>query len=88
MKQNPLNISFRRALTGDKLTSWHNLVAKVSLQQLSQWRDSFTWDLHRHGCFTIQSMYQYLMNQCAPFTNKFIWNLRIPLKTEIFLWYL
>ena len=53
MNKNPLNISFRRALTGDKLTSWHNLVAKISLQQLSQGRDSFTWDLHRHGCFIV-----------------------------------
>jgi hypothetical protein len=46
MNQNPLNLSFRRALTWDKLTSWHNLVAKVSLQHLSQGRDGFTWDLH------------------------------------------
>jgi hypothetical protein len=53
MNQNPLNISFRRALTGDKLISWHNLVAKVSLQQLSQGRDNFTWDLHQLGCFTV-----------------------------------
>jgi hypothetical protein len=27
MNQNPLNISFRRAVAGDKLTSWHNLIA-------------------------------------------------------------
>jgi hypothetical protein len=33
-------------------------------------------------------MYQYLMNQGTPFTNKFIWNLRIPLKIKIFLWYI
>jgi hypothetical protein len=62
------------------------LVANLFLQQLSQGRDSFTWDLHRHGCFT--SLYQYLMHQGTPFTNKFIWNLRIPLRIKIFLWYL
>jgi hypothetical protein len=83
-----MNLSFRRALIGDKLTSWHNLVEKVSLLHLSQGRDSFTWDLHRHVCFTVQSKYQYLMNQGTPFTNKFIWNLRIHLKIKIFLWYL
>jgi hypothetical protein len=33
-------------------------------------------------------MYQYLLKQGTPFTNKFIWNLRIPLKIKFFLWYL
>jgi hypothetical protein len=30
-----LNISFRRALAGDKLVAWYNLVAKVSILNLS-----------------------------------------------------
>jgi len=69
MNQVPLNISFRKALVGDKMTSWNKLVAKITNTQLSNGRDIFTWDLHNDGHFSVQSMYQYLMN---PFTNKFI----------------
>jgi len=33
-------------------------------------------------------MYQYLINHNTPFSNKFIWKLKIPLRIKIFLWYL
>jgi hypothetical protein len=46
MSQRTLNISFRRALVGDKLIARYNLVAKISYHQLSQGRDIFTEDLH------------------------------------------
>jgi len=88
MNRAPLNISFKRTLVEDKMTAWNNLVAKISAYQLSDGRDIFTWDLHRHGNFTVRSMYQYLMNQETPFVNKFLWNLKIPLKIKNFLWYL
>ena len=88
MNQVPLKISFRRALVGDKMTAWNNLVAKISAYQLSDGRGIFTWDLHRYGNFTVQSMYQYLVNQDTPFVNKFLWKLKIPLKIKNFLWYL
>ncbi|WVZ94235.1 hypothetical protein U9M48_040149, partial [Paspalum notatum var. saurae] len=45
MNHRPLNISFLRALVGDKQTAWNNLVAKVCNIQLSNERDIFTWDL-------------------------------------------
>ena len=87
MNHRPLNISFRRVLVGDKQTTWNNLVAIVSNIQLSNERHTFTWDLHRHGVFSVRSMYQYLMNLDTPFSNKFIWKLKLPLKIRIFLWY-
>jgi hypothetical protein len=62
MNQMPLNISFRRALIGDKLIAWYNLVAKIANHRLSQGRDIFTWDLHRHGQFSVSSMYEYIIN--------------------------
>ena len=84
--QTPLNVSFWRALVGDKLIAWHNLVAKISGQQLSNGRDTFTWYLHRHGHSTVRSMYEFLINQGTPFQNKFIWKLKILLKIKIFIW--
>jgi hypothetical protein len=41
MNQTPWNISFRRALVGDKLTAWHNLVAKITSYHVSDGRDTF-----------------------------------------------
>nr|TKW03104.1 hypothetical protein SEVIR_7G001100v2 [Setaria viridis] len=64
---------FRRALVGDKITAWHNLVAKIASYQLYHGRDNFTWDLHRHDNFSD-----------TLFINKFIWKLKIPLKIKIF----
>jgi hypothetical protein len=57
-----MNIFFKRALVGDKLTAWHNIVAKTASCHLSDGRDNFTWGLHRHGNFIVSSMYQYLIN--------------------------
>ena len=85
MNQVPLNISFRKALVGDKMTSWNKLVAKITNTQLSNGRDIFTWDLHNDGHFSVQSMYQNSMNEGSPLTNKFIWKLKLPLKIKIVL---
>ena len=41
MNQMPLNISFRRALVGDKITALNNLIAKISAYQLLNGRDIF-----------------------------------------------
>ncbi|WVZ96532.1 hypothetical protein U9M48_042161 [Paspalum notatum var. saurae] len=86
--QMPINITFRRSLVGDKLIAWHNLLAKIANVQLSNGRDAFTWELHRHGHFSVRSMYHFLMDQGTPFRSNFIWKLKIPLKIKIFLWYL
>jgi len=71
MNRAPLNISFKRTLVEDKMTAWNNLVAKISAYQLSDGRDIFTWDLHRHDNFTVQSMYQYMVNQETPLLINF-----------------
>jgi hypothetical protein len=87
LNHTPLNISFRRALVRDKLVAWYNLVAKVSHIQLIIENDVFTWNLHKHGQFSVRSMYQFLMNHDFLFSNKFIAKLKIPLKINVFLWY-
>ncbi|WVZ91461.1 hypothetical protein U9M48_037629, partial [Paspalum notatum var. saurae] len=84
----PINITFRRSLVGDKLIVWHNLLAKIANVQLSNRRDAFTRGLHRHGHFSVRSMYHFLMDQGTPFRSNFIWKLKISLKIKIFLWYL
>ncbi|WVZ51657.1 hypothetical protein U9M48_002779 [Paspalum notatum var. saurae] len=82
----PLNISFRRALVGDNLLKWNDLVAKVAFVQLDNYNDSIHWTLSKHGFFSVQSMYKFFVNQMALPLNKSLWKLRLPLKIKILNW--
>ncbi|WVZ63094.1 LOW QUALITY PROTEIN: hypothetical protein U9M48_012759 [Paspalum notatum var. saurae] len=84
----PLNISFRRALVGEKLQKWEELVTKIALVQLDDQPDSLKWNVSKQGQFTVNSMYEHLMNQIALPLNKHLWKLKLPLKIKIFLWFL
>jgi hypothetical protein len=41
----PINLSFGRALVGDKFIKWNELFAKVALVQLDDQHDSIKWSL-------------------------------------------
>ena len=49
----PSNVSFPRALVGQNLTLWYNLVASILHVQLSADRDIFKWSLTNFGQFSI-----------------------------------
>jgi hypothetical protein len=84
----PLDMSFRRYLTGNNLVLWKTLVRRIVLVQLTDAEDVFRWNLHQSGQFTIHSMYLALINNGFVDTNKRMWKVRIPLKIKIFMWYL
>ena len=85
---NQLNINFRRALIGNNLRAWHNLVATVMNVNLVNRPDSFRWALHQNGLFSVRSMYRALMvTQALPYSLH-IWKIKISLKIKIFMWYL
>ena len=46
---NPLNVSFRRVLVGDKLTEWYNLVASLLHININEGMDLFIWNLPKMG---------------------------------------
>ncbi|WVZ70175.1 hypothetical protein U9M48_018861 [Paspalum notatum var. saurae] len=83
----PFNISFRRALTGNKLTEWHNLVFHLANVSLTEGNDMFRWNLHSNGCFTVQSIYKHLINNNTRVSQD-VWRTRLPLKIKIFMWYI
>ena len=58
----PLNVSFRRALVGNKLLEWQSLVARVAFINLNEGQNIFIWNLNNNGLFSITSMYKYLVN--------------------------
>ena len=57
-----LNMSFRRALVGAKLTEWHSLVASIVHVMLNNMPDRFVWGLHKNGSFSVNSMYKFLVS--------------------------
>ena len=58
----PMNMSFRRALTGNKWEMWSHLVLRLLDITLTDVPDSFHWKLTNNGVFTVKSMYEDLMN--------------------------
>ncbi|WVZ96321.1 hypothetical protein U9M48_041976 [Paspalum notatum var. saurae] len=86
-RSSPLNISFRRALVGNKLQEWHNLVANLMFVNLEEGNDTFVWGLNKSDSFSVKSMYNSLINNGIVVSQE-IWHLRIPLKITIFLWFL
>jgi len=54
----PLNVSFRRCLVNENLTSWYDLVSKVVLVNLTNGKDGFRWKLSKNGMFIVRSMYR------------------------------
>jgi hypothetical protein len=84
----PLNVTFRRALTGVNLESWYKLVACVLNTSLTGDRDIFIWNLHKSGVFSTRSFYRVLICDGLVPRKCPIWKIKIPLKIKIFLWYI
>jgi hypothetical protein len=84
----PLNIVFRRVLSGNKWNDWLHLCQRLMMVQLSDNPDKFVWKLTTSHVFTVKSMYLDLMNGHTRFLRTYLWKLKIPLKVKIFMWFL
>jgi hypothetical protein len=60
LSNTPLNIEFRRTLTGNKWEAWIALVQRLILVTLSEEKDIFVWKLTMSGLFTVKSMYEII----------------------------
>jgi hypothetical protein len=83
----PLNISFCRNLVGRNLRDWHRIVVSLQDVNLQGERDVFVWSLHSSGSFLVSSMYAALINN-GVIVSQDIWQIKVPTKIKIFLWYL
>ena len=83
LSTNPLNISFRRALVGDKLRMWLELVALLVNVNLTDPEDSWEWELVK----TVLSvkLYNDLMIVEQVLVASPIWKPKIPLRIKIFM---
>ena len=68
----PLNMSFRRSLSGDTWVAWSNLCLRRMEISLSQIPDRFVWNLIASGIFTVKSMYEDLMNGHTRFLQTYL----------------
>lgn len=84
----PLNVSFRRALTGDKLNEWLKLVAEVAEYRLNDQKDIFLWKLNKNKEFIVKSMYKEIMQHEGTPSLCASWKIKLPLKIFMFMWYL
>jgi hypothetical protein len=82
----PLNVSFRRQLTGNNLVMWHNMVHRIMKVRLNNQNDVFRWNLHQNRKFFVHSMYLALISNGAVIRHNLIWKLKILLKIN--MWYL
>jgi len=62
LNSTPLNVSFRRALVGNKLLEWQSLVARVAFINLNEGLGTSVWNLNNNGLFSVKFMYKYLVN--------------------------
>jgi hypothetical protein len=78
----PLNISFRRALIGNNLNSWYNLVARVAHIRLINTEDKILCDLHQTGNFLWNpcTIHWFVTIRCSMTciygSSKYLWKLR------------
>jgi hypothetical protein len=64
------------------------MLPRIANITLTQEPDEFRWNLCRSGQFSVKSHYMALIHSDVPNLNKRLWNLKVPLKIKIFLWYL
>jgi hypothetical protein len=72
---------------GRNLRDWHIIVASLHDVNLQGDRDAFVWALHSSGIFSVKSMYAALVNNGVRVSHD-IWQIKIPTRINIFLWYL
>ena len=83
----PLNIQFQRTLAGNRWEEWLRLVRRLMEVQLSQQPDELRWKLTKSGVFTVKSMYIDVINSNSIPTSKHVWDVKVPLKIKVFMWF-
>jgi hypothetical protein len=85
----PLNMSFRRALTGRILECWLQLVESVVPVILNEEEDVFLWNGRGvGGKFTVKVLYKELISEGRISQRWVYWKTKLPYKIKIFVWYL
>jgi len=88
LSRRPLNMFFRSAIVGNNLNLWLELVGRVLHVQFNDRSDNFVWLLNKES-FSVDSMHNDMMKETMLNENWIpSWKIKIPLKIQVFLWYL
>jgi hypothetical protein len=55
--------------------------------ELNSNQDLFVWDLTNYGKFKVKYMHLDMMNDHTKYFKKFIWEMKVPQKIKIFMWF-
>jgi len=80
-----LNISFRRALVGERLSKWLDLVALVVPVTPNENKDKFLWQLRKNGSFSTQALYRASKKSVRTGGKDPFWKAKLLLKIKICL---
>jgi hypothetical protein len=56
--------------------------------QLNGEKDRFVWSLTLSGTFTVKSMYLDILEDDTKYLKRYIQNMKVPLKINVFMWFL
>jgi hypothetical protein len=85
METSPPNVTSIRDLLGLRIVSWNVLLHRLANVKLENESDEVLWNLHENGKFSINSMYNILVqSDVLVDKNSKLWKLKIPLKIKVF----
>jgi hypothetical protein len=71
LESSPLNVTFRRDLSRQRLVSWNTLFQCLANVHLQEGPNEFRWNLHKNGKFSVGFMYNALIQPDIPI-DKFV----------------
>lgn len=80
----PLNIRFRRNLTGANWTRWLHFVQRLMMVDLMNEPDRFVLSLTSSGVFSVKSMYADFMEGQTVFSSKIHLEVKSPIQSQDF----
>jgi len=81
------SLQFRRSLSDEEMGDWSSLLDLLSTVQLVEGADVMRWEFESKKQYTTQSLYRFLTFRGVKVPTLIdIWNCRVPLKIQIFLW--
>jgi hypothetical protein len=81
------NLSYRRRFGDTEMKEWEELMTKLEEVNLTNSDDRVCWKLEQSGKYSTRSLYRFItFAGVIDVQMREIWNAKIPLKVQVFLW--
>ena len=78
--------SFRRRMSPEMRSQWDEMKREVLALKQNDLPDEVYWKFDKTGLYSTKSMYRWLEKDVAGSNFNWIWDAKLPLKIQIFLW--